>query len=368
MSAELIASIRELGFDVLDYLHQSDPSHAAVIVSPLSLTIALGMLAGGATGDHRRDLCAKLGIHDPTKLGDAFGAAQLLLSSNAGQCLEMANGIFARDDYHIKPSYESLLVHFAAVLANYPNLPDATETINEWISDQTKGLIRDMLQKDMLEGAQIVLVNALAFKGTWEHRFDGKHTKKDHLFRIMENVTKPVEMMFRYEQGIRLADEEHYTAVSLPYQTAPGTQPMHFIGYLPHENRKLQEILPELRSERAERFSWAKLTEFGLPKFEIETFKDMTAILKELGYPLDGAYPEMGAGPMPDGDNAILHKAIVKLDEQGTEAAAATVVIRRAGSRPMPSAPRKIVFDRPFAFQIADDSGFVLFTGVFTKQ
>lgn len=331
------------------------------------------MLAGGARTTTRNEILAKLGIQNA---GAAFDVAvsnikSLILEDGP---LSIANALFADSSFTMFPDYARYVDEkFAAYVQNYDSgLAASRDEINRWIADNTNGMIQDMLSHAVLIQSHVVLVNALAFKGAWETEFNTRHTCRGYQFNMSDAKTRRVEMMMSSNEEKLIAHETAYTAVKLPYKSCSSATKLSFVAYLPHppfSSQLLTKILPSLKDNplAAVNFKSTKLGKFGLPKMNIDTDVEIVAILQDLGYPIKGNFPEMGAGE--NEVNMILHSARLKLDEEGTVAAAATAIVmtRSIGRVRYPD----VILDRPFAYQIVaetdeNDCGIVLFAGIFT--
>jgi serine protease inhibitor len=368
MASSLSVSASSLGWNLIIQLCSNGVPSKGVAVSPLSINFALGMLAGGASPDLRIKLCSKLGIADPEELNAVLSDLLNTFSAGSvgdeGKVLSLANAVFTDTTFSINPNYIKHVAIFQAyVKGDFETLPKGTDEINSWIEENTNGMIKNMLSPGNLEEAHVALVNALAFKGVWKNQFDPRKTKKQYPFKITPESTHPVDMMFLYNSEIWCHYSKTYSAVRLPYNATSDKSRMSFIAYLPHENKTLEEILPVIRDGGILHYSKDKLEFLGFPKLKMSTAEEIFGRLQNLGYPLAGNFPEMGSGPSQV--ESILHNVVIDLDEKGTEAAAATVVIMKR-SRPL-RPPPSIIFDRPFAFAIIiDESKLTVFTGVFT--
>lgn len=357
----LVASNTRLAWNLLKLIHDDGLTTDGAIFSPVSITIALGLLAGGAAGSHRDALCGKLGVDDEKQLSSIFSEVPKILGiGQEASPVEVANAVFTDTSVDLLPDYLGFLKSFNADTKQFPSLSGAYKEINTWISDHTKEMIQDMLTEDSLTGSHIALVNALAFKGVWKQKFDGTRTKKNYEFYIGSGQTRYVDMMFLNEAKLAATTTEDYTAVKLPYTS--GTS---LIAYLPQGESTIGDLIGKIADESGPvYFDDVKYSTFGFPKFEMESSLTPAEHLTKIGYPIDGNYPKIAEGI--NEFHKVLHKAKIKLDEEGTVAAAATVMMmRRAMVQPI----EELIFNRPFVFTIvSDESEMVLFTGVFTRK
>lgn len=360
----MVETINQLGWNLAIHLIDKGSSSASIAISPLSITIALSMLAGGADEAKCRKLCEKLGLDEPDELIPAFSTIQYALTStlDTGRQFTTANALFADNSTAVVPSYAEYLRHFGAHLdCSFVHLQDGTDLINGWISEQTNGLIPSMLSRQILTQANMVLINALVFKATWQKKFDRKNTIKDFPFHTSNHRTSPVEMMFFHREEVLISKNSAYTAVRLPYASGAQSQ-WSFMACLPSEGTSPLDTLRTIcRDGIPRQFVPTKLLQFGLPKFNLHLQEGIAQWLQDLGYPISGTFPRISDSFFVQ---HIIHSVAILLDENGTEAASATaVVLKRARPTNLPS----VVFDRPFVFLIvAEDIDLVLFTGVFS--
>lgn len=359
------ASSHALAFGLLRLLSSDgDAPTSSKACSPLSIIIAIGMLAGAADSVSKNGLCHKLGITEPANLGSDFQEILALLGIDDGRgALSGANGLFTDHSVTIRQGYMDFVASFGASVTQYPQLDKAVVDINTWVAGHTRGLIQDLLSAAVLRNAHAVLINTLAFKGIWKREFDKKHTQKTN-FHIPGQKPKLVAMMF--QRGIKVASlgGDKYTAVRLPYTAASASQSTSLIAYLPNNDVSIGQFISCMGTTAAvspSKFAETKFDVFGFPKFSLDTKCHILDKLSLLGFPLAGSYPELGGPNSVVSD--VIHQAVIKIDEQGTEAAAATAVVMTR-SRPVQS--RTLIFDRPFYFALVhDESNLALFAGVF---
>ncbi|KAL3483496.1 Serpin domain-containing protein [Aspergillus germanicus] len=355
----VVEKVNELGWNTVSQLCANGVPPDGTAVSALSITTALAMLAGGAQGAHREELCSSLGVDNPSEIITVLSKVFKTLRSEAIR-FNSANALFTTKSTEVFPNYVRYLEQLKAYIdSNFTNLADGVDQINGWIAYETDGLIKNMLTADDLDLSHMVLINALVFKARWETAFDPKDTVIGHVF----DTTKQVQMMFRHRDSVLVSGKGDYTAVRLPYFAPPPSE-WSFVAYLPKKGKSVQDILPQIRQYDKDSFYKFKVGKFGLPKFNLQTKDSIKPILQELGYPISGNFSAMASGDNLVND--IVHSVTIVLDEQGTEAAAATaVMIGRGGGPPRP--PPDIIFDRPFVFSIvAEELRMAVFTGIFS--
>ena len=353
-----------------------------VFYSPLSTAMALAMTYAGAAGETETQMAAVLHNTLPREtyhLGFNKLAIELASRNVAPHTTEEGtksvkllpvNASWAQKDYAILPGYlDTLSTRYDAGqhVLDFIKDPDGSRvTINDWVAAHTEQRIKDLLQPGSIDSdVRLVLTNALYFYGSWASAFDRKATSDDVFHRASDDVTVPM----MHATGYSLyAEGDGWQAASLPYD---GNK-TRMVIVLPAAGR-----FDEVRGKLDE--SWVSQTlgamtsdgevRLTLPKFKFtwgtESFKDP---LIAMGMTDAFVFPKAdftGIEPTRElyiGD--VLHQAFVAIDEDGTEAAAATAVILKAGA--VPQEPKVFKADRPFLFMILDDTGTVMFVGQMT--
>jgi len=335
-------------------------------MSPLSIGLAFGMLHAGATG-RVREAIERLYPFPP----DASAALERLVtqvSRDFGDelpAVTVANGAFVADEFTLLADYAATLrEHFAAVIASLPMRTDADGSraaIDAWISERTRGLIERIIPEDLpREDTRLILVNTVYFKAKWELPFNGQATPRP--FLLEDGTESTADLMF--EGGaFEFARSDAWDAVRLPYGGG-----LEMLVVVPAAGRfaQVQERLAGSLIDDLDAALTPGQVFVGLPKFTAEAKVDLEAVItRGLGiHDLFGIEGLDGIGPRLAVDAAI-HAAKVIVDEDGTEAAAATVVAVRAMSMPVYDA--EIIADRPFIYAIRDTATkAVLFIGRFT--
>ena len=343
---------------------------ASIIMSPLSVQYALGMVNNGASGETERQISAVLGQEGRADL-NAF--CRHLLSDlprvDTTVTLSIANGILLNNDYTMKPAFQQ------AVEENYDALVEAmpfanpnavVSRVNGWCSEKTCGKIPQILS-DVSPDAILFALNAIYFKGSWRDAFNAKYTREQD-FRTAGGGTTPVQMMHR-EGKFSYGENDHFQRLALPY----GNGRFAMEVFLPKGD--LAECLEYMKNT-----PWSELKKgsspeviVSFPRFKTETFLNLNKILSALGMPrafTDGAQffdlVENDAAKI----SRVLHKALIEVEETGTEAAAVTAVeMVRLTAIPDPPKPKYFTADHPFVYVITErSSGAILFTGVFTGE
>jgi serine protease inhibitor len=331
----------------------------AVVVSPYSLNAALGMLALGAEGATAR-LFRQQGI-TPHRSGPSPSPAA---GSKADVTLQIANSAWLRTRSKPRPSFaRSIRRAFGAKIATVDfSRPEAARRINAWVSAATQKVIPQVV--DTLDPmTQFALVNTVYFKGKWASPFDKADTKTTAFARL--DGTKRDVAMMNATRTLSYAETPLWHAVTIPYagnrfaMVVATSKDASMSAAFKQEAAK-QEFFQVLLKQASRETELA----LRLPRFKAEYGADLTPVLADLGLKralgLEANYRRITTSPVRA--IAVVHRAVVDVAEEGTEAAAATAVIGVRGIRQGPS----ITFaaDHPFYFAITDTvTGTALFVG-----
>jgi serpin B len=360
--------------------HAALPEGENAIFSPFSISLALAMAYGGAQGATAEQMASALSFSLPSdRLHPAFNALDQELSSlDQGDLpedaqpfrLNIANAIWGQSGYPFEETYLDLLArNYGAGLQLVDYLGDAEgarQIINRWVEDQTEDRIRDLIPAGALNPmTRLVLTNAIYFFGAWSSQFEEEATQ-DAPFTLLDGSTVDVPMM-RQSESFGYYQSEGFTAASLPYdgyRTAMAVLLPDEGGFEEFEAALDAEMLQAV----LEGFQYGEV-DLMLPRFEFESSFGLADALRSLGM-TDAFDPDLAdfSGIVDPAVERlfisdVIHKAFVRVDEQGTEAAAATAVVFEATSA-MPSEPVVFHADRPFIFVIYEqETGAVLFMG-----
>jgi serpin B len=303
------------------------------------------------------------------EINDSFG---LLMADLGGEIeevrLDIANSLWARDGLEFeKPFIERAKRHYGAEVRILDfGSPRAKGIINEWVSDKTEGMIDELI--DVIpEDAILYLINAIYFKGQWANEFDPALTREDD-FYIYADQIKKVDMMRRSDK-FDYFECEDFQAVSLPY----GDGRISMLLFLPAGDTGLEEFHSGLDADSWERWMGSfgrRRGTVALPRFKARFKTTLNGPLAQLGmaraFDPDGAeFSEMIEVPSENVSiSRVLHEAMVEVNEEGTEAAAATAVEMKLTSARMEEEPFVMICDRPFFLAIRDgETGVILFLG-----
>ncbi|KAM3351615.1 hypothetical protein ACQJBY_023518 [Aegilops geniculata] len=365
---------------------KASASGANLAVSPLSIHAALALLGAGARGATLDQLVAFLGpAGGPAHAALASHVALRLLSDSPGDdggpSVRFANGVWVDAAMRLKVGYAAVVSqHYRAqaLPASFKDMPQEARTqINQWFESATAGRIKDLLPEGSVNGATLaVLGNALYFKGAWCRKFDPRITLDD-TFHLPAGGSVRAPFMSSSDRQQHVACRSGYKVLKLPY--ARGRERRHFSMYiyLPDDRDGLQGLLHRLGSAPALLESSTTLTAqvpvgvFKVPRFTVSCKTNATELLQDLGLrlpfaPLAADFSEMLDSAAPLVVSAVFHHSFVEVNEEGTEAAAATAVVASFGAAAARTPVQVVDFvaDHPFMFLIKEElSGVVVFAG-----
>jgi serpin B len=346
-----------------------------IVFSPASLFTALTMAWFGADGDTDAELERVLHLKDDAdQLLAVLAALSAQIDDVPGCELAVANALWAQEGYPIFPQYLRVLnerLRTAAMQVDFQGAgAEARDAINAWVEQKTHRAIRGLIG-DIPAGTSLLLVNAVYFKGAWSSPFDKVHTHVEPFYPL-HSPPEPVPLM-RKSLNCRVIDDEQasFRALALPYKG----NSIEMVILLPRERDGLPQLERELNAENLRsllrRLPRARQDEFMVvvPKFRIEQGVSLRGALQRIGVTraFDPALADFsGITPDPKGLclSAVIHKALIDVDEEGTVAAAATAVQMFAMGPP--KKPPTFRADHPFVFLLHDTrAGNVLFLGRF---
>lgn len=355
-------------FDLYSRLRDRDGN---LFFSPASVATALAMTFAGAEGETEREMAKVLHFDLPEdRLHPAYGTlGRVLDAKNKNYRLSMANRLWAAANYPLRPEYLSLTREaYGAELAplDFARTEQARRTINGWVEGRTNDRIQDLIPPNVLgPDTRLVLTNAIYFKGNWADEF-AKDATSDEPFRLAGGgeVTAP---LMRQTDDFRYGEADGLQLVELPY----AGRDLSMLMLLPREVG-LETLEESLTVENVEAWSagmGVREVDLALPRFKTTSQFLLGDTLAAMGMPLafsdDADLSGISSAEALKISEAI-HKAFVEVNEQGTEAGAATAVVVAPTAAPAEETVPPVVFraDRPFVFLIRDHrTGAVLFLG-----
>ena len=345
--------------------------------SPHSISLALAMTYAGARSATATQMANTLHFTlSPDSLHPAFNSLDLELARRGegakgkdgkGFRLNIVNAIWGQNGYKFLPAFLDVLAENYGAglrLLDFGQAPEESRlTINNWVSDQTEGKIKDLIPRGEIGPlTRLVLTNAIYFNAAWRLPFSKDRTA-DGPFYLLDGSKVTVPMM-QQSESLRYAAGPGYQAVELPYDG----QQLAMLILLPGAGQ-LAAFEGSLNAEQVEAIGRGlapKQVALTMPRFKYESSFKLNETLRAMGM-ADAFTPKVADFSGMDGTHdlfigAVLHKAFVAVDEAGTEAAAATAVVMKLMSSPV--SPVQVTVDRPFVFLIRDlETGAILFVG-----
>lgn len=311
--------------------------------SPLSVSAALSMVYLGARGTTADEMAKVLSFSSIPDVHTHFKTLNSAINSpKASYILRLANRLYGEKTFSFSSEYVgSTLKLYQADMQAVDFIGASEESrklINHWVEEKTEGKIKDILQSGTVTAmTRLALVNAIYFKGKWKNVFNTEHTK-EMPFKINQNETKPVQMMyqtkkflFNYVDEYRLqvldlpyVEEELSMVVLLPQESEDGSDPLQKL----ERELTVDKLLEWTNQEKMDR--WTDII-VHLPKFKLEEQYSLKDILNKMG--MSSLFQASAAdltGMSSKGGlfvSSVTHKAFVEVNEEGTEAAAATAVM-----------------------------------------
>jgi serine protease inhibitor len=348
-----------LGFSLYKTVAAHDPKRN-ILISPVSLELALSMTYNGAAGTTAEEMAATLGLTGKPLSEVNSGAADLLKQLTGSRTTELllADGLFVNRGVSLLPEFARTCRKGYRAEARTLDFsqPSAVGEINAWASDRTKGMVPSVVDAQVLQQALVLLVNTLYFRGQWQTVFQ-EHQTWDGPFHTASGETKTVRMMHR-DGVMDFIPSDTFKAVRLPYRQGE----FRMVVVLPSEGTTPTAWLNTLTAEKwAELMAhdWTNMAQLGLPRFRANTDERLNEALLSLGMKsaLTGAGADFSrmtdpkAAPPGLFITDVLQRCALEVDERGTKAAATTVVSGGMGKGPGGGSPKMIV-DRPFALVV----------------
>ena len=372
---ELVTSNNDFAFNLFRMagprkIWVEDPEKG-IILSPISITYALGMLNNGAAGETLQQINKVLGFNNADEV-NAFCKKMLTEAPHLDKLtkVQIANNIYVNKDYTLNPVFVEKANDFYNAQPETCDFADSktVNIINQWASDHTEQMIEKVLSETEFNPyAASYLLNAIYFKGVWAEKFKKEETKEEE-FKYAGEVS-----MMHLEHEFLYADKGDYEALQLPYGN--GAYSMTIL--LPKEGKSTFDIAQSLTSESWKNMwlsgvpSGGAIVDVKLPRFEKKTDVGLNLIMSRLGMP--NAFDSQKA-EFPDFCNVptfiglMKQVAHIKVSEEGTEAAAVTVIGMEYTAY-NPSQPIHVDFhaDHPFIYIISEQStGTIFFIGHYT--
>jgi serine protease inhibitor len=367
--AKLVAADSGFAFGLLKELARAQPAQN-LFLSPYSISTVLQMVgngAGGSTGEEMARVLGTTGLEARALNRTHKNLDEAIRSAQGDVELRIANALWHSVAVQIRPAFASLNKDFYRATVEGLDFTDPRTggVVNSWVDKNTSGRIKNIVVGRLPGDTSLLLANAIYFKGNWDRKFDAKATK-DRPFHLADGAQKQVPMMqqsgqFEYREG------KGCQAVRLPYR---GRRLGAYV-FLPEAGSSVSQLLAtlDLKAWQNEflRQMPSREGRLILPRFKLEYGAELKPPLQAMGMklPFTRVADFSGMSATPQYLSAVKHKSFVEVNEEGTEAAAATVAVMKVTSAQPATPPFEMVVDRPFLFVIADNqTQAILFLGI----
>lgn len=362
---ELIEADNAFGLNLFKRIMEGAEEGENIMISPLSVSLALSMTYNGAEGDTR------IAMEDAMDM-TGFSRDQInslnqqlltaLLAHDPNVILEIANSIWYRNDFTVQQSFIDINKQYYDAEVRSLDFSDSKtkDVINQWVADKTHDKI-DKIVDQISPESFMFLINAIYFKGSWKYEFDPDDTY-DTEFTKENGETVNVPLM-HIEIDANTYNNDLFSAIELPY----GKGNWSMFVFLPKTGKKVDDLIENLTLENwnswIDAFTLTNEINLGLPKFTFEYEKSLKEVLKSMGMEVAFSTSADFSGILEGGGlyiSDVKHKTFIEVNEKGTEAAAVTSVEMELTSM----GNNYFYVTKPFLFVIAEkSSGTILFAG-----
>ncbi|XP_042495401.1 serpin-ZX-like [Macadamia integrifolia] len=377
-----IADQTEFSLEISKSLLLTEAKDSNLVFSPVSIHVVLSLIAAGSKGP---TLDQMLSFLKSKGNGDLNSFAQVIVSliladgsESGGPRLSFASGVWIDKSLPLKPSFKEIVdnaYRAASMEADFQT--KAVEVVNEvnsWAEKETSGLIKEVLPTGSVDSSsRLIFANAFYFKGAWNNKFDASKTKESDFYLMDGNLVNVPFMTSNKKQFV--SAHGGFKVLRLPYKQGQDKRRFSMCFFLPDARDGLPALVEKVGSEPGflDRYLPSEAVEVGdfrIPKFKISFGFEASKFLKSLGLVLpfsgEGGLTEMVDSPQGQSlyVSSIFHKSFVEVNEEGTEAAAASGAVIALRSIPLPMDEIDFVADHPFIYLIREDmTGVVLFIG-----
>ena len=324
------------------------------LVSPVSLLYALAMTANGADGRTLAEF-EKLIDTDMNKLNSYLAAFTTNMPQSPKAKLDMANAIWFRDN-GFTANEDFLDInrnYYGAGVYTAPFVDGTVKDINNFVKDATDGQINKILD-NIPQSTVMYLLNALSFDGEWEEKYK-KEQIHDGTFTAYDGSIQTVKMM--YSQENRYIEDENTTGFTKDYKGGN----YRFVALLPDENTDIIDYVKTLTGEKLTNLlnTQSCTVDVGIPQFKTDYAAEMKDILTDMGLgsffdPATADFSKLGSAQYNLYVSSVIHKTTLTLDDNGTKAAAITLVSQDEGAAAPPEDLKTVILDRPFVYMIVE--------------
>ena len=364
LEKQVVSADNSFGFKLFKQINTGERSKN-VFISPLSVSMALGMTLNGADGATRDSMQRALELSGLTmeEVNSSYrNTIWILTHLDSKVVFQIANSIWYRNGLSVEPEFIKVNGdNFDSEVnaLDFAN-PNAAKTINAWVDRATNGRIKEIVDDPISLNVVMYLINAIYFKGTWTYEFN-KDLTRDNLFTLPDGTKKPCKMMSQ-KGAFKYYADENVQVIDLPY----GIGRFSMMVLLPKWGIDIDAFVAGVTQEQWEavtsRFTETEIT-ILFPKFKMEYENELKDELSSMGMGIaftEGANFSRICRQAPLAISKVKHKTFVEVNEEGTEAAAVTSVEVIVTGGP----PEVLRIDHPFIFAIREHhSGTILFIG-----
>ncbi len=358
----------------LSLLREERSGSVSVLLSPVSILNALGMVANGASGTTLKQIETATGM-SLHQLNDFLYTYRMSLPADSKTCkAALANSAWLRDTFRVEDAFlRSCVNYYSAEVYRSAFDGGLVTDLNRWVSKKTNGMISDLLEKEPGAQTMLYLVNAACFDAKWETPYTKENVRTDGIFTAASGKRQTADYLDSHET-IYLSGN-NVSGFLKPYDGGKYA----FVALVPDEGVTLADYLRNLTGEHL----YQMITDHhyadvqaSIPKFTARSELEMEEPLRAAGISdlFDVSAADLrGLGSAPNGNtlyvNSVLHKTYLELDENGTKAAAATSLDVNGGAAPPSEDVKTVTLDRPFLYMVVDTHACVpLFMGTVTSM
>lgn len=358
----------------LSLLREERSGSVSVLLSPVSILNALGMVANGASGTTLKQIETATGM-SLHQLNDFLYTYRMSLPADSKTCkAALANSAWLRDTFRVEDAFlRSCVNYYSAEVYRSAFDSGLVTDLNRWVSKKTDGMISDLLEKEPGAQTMLYLVNAACFDAKWETPYTKENVRTDGIFTAASGKRQTADYLDSHET-IYLSSN-NVSGFLKPYDGGKYA----FVALVPDEGVTLADYLRNLTGEHLYQLitdhHYADV-QASIPKFTARSELELEEPLRAAGISdlFDVSAADLrGLGSAPNGNtlyvNSVLHKTYLELDENGTKAAAATSLDVNAGAAPPSEDVKTVTLDRPFLYMVVDTHACVpLFMGTVTSM
>lgn len=351
----LIDSENSFAFDIFKKVAGNSTESQNIIISPLSISYALCMTLNGADNDTRNAMLEALRVTGltPEIINHSYkNLTEALLSVDKRVLISIANSVWTENNFVVKAPFNDILTEYYSAESKSFDIsdPQVPKLINTWIESKTNGMIKNMVDK-LDDNTVMLLINAIYFKGKWNSQFDKANTVQKSFYK--PGGTTSVVQMMKQKSDFKIFTGDGFVLAEFPY--GQGNFVMDVI--LPDENDGLNNVIQSITDNNFN--GWlAQMkeieTDLSFPRFKYGYKKQLKDILTSMGMGIAFSdYADFSnISDLQLLINEVTHQAFIETDEEGTEAAAATIV--EIGLTSMPASPFVLNIDHSFLYIIRE--------------